>query len=78
MQDLCDAAVRVELGASRAHVAKIAGVSKNTLVLYESAPGAVGDDTRAYLAGVYAELRQASVNIKERRKKRRPRSRKAR
>ena len=55
---LCDRAVRVELGIPRSVAAKLAGVSRNTLRLYEIDPiGVVGPITRAACAALYEDLR---------------------
>ena len=58
MRELSDPAVRGFLGMSRAVVAKLAGVNRGTLAIYEISPNVVGAEKREACAWVYAELRQ--------------------
>ncbi len=57
LQEWRDARVREELGIPRTVAAKLAGVSKNTLILFEAAPNAVSEPKRVSCAQLYALLR---------------------
>jgi DNA-binding XRE family transcriptional regulator len=58
MRDLTDSGVRVELGISRVAAAKLAGVTRNTIALYEAKPDAVKTArAREACASVYRLLR---------------------
>lgn len=56
-EPLCDQAVRVELGISLRVAAKLAGVAKNTLTMYEAAPHVVRPEKRAVCVKLYKLLR---------------------
>lgn len=68
---LCDRAVRVALGIPRVTAARLAGVAKNTLMLYELDPsGVVGPKTRAACAALFADLRELLERLERRRRAR--------
>lgn len=69
---LCDRAVRVALGIPRLTAARLAGVAKNTLALYEIDPiGVTGPKTRAACAALYEDLRELLERLERRRTERR-------
>lgn len=68
---LCDRAIRVALGIPRVTAARLAGVAKNTLILYELDPrGVVGEATRAACSALYEDLRSLLERAEARRKAR--------
>jgi hypothetical protein len=65
---LCDRAVRVALGISVATAARLAGVARSTLTLYELEPsGVVTPKTRASCEFLYAKLRKLIDDMDRRR-----------
>ncbi len=71
---LCDRAARTALNISLEAAARLVGVSKNTLRLYELDPiGVVGAVTRAACAALYDDLRGLLERAEARRDERRRR-----
>lgn len=52
----CDRAIRVELGISQTVAARLAGVDRRTLAMWEAGPQFVSETTRAACAQLYALL----------------------
>lgn len=57
MPALSDRAVRVELGIPRSVAARLAGVARHTMTLYEMSPTAVRPSKRVELERFYSMLR---------------------
>lgn len=68
---LCDRAVREAAGIPLVVAARLAGVARNTLMLYELNPlGVVGEKTRAACAELYEDLRELLGKADARRERR--------
>lgn len=57
MATLCDRAVRVELGMSQTVAARLAGVDRRTLAMFEAGPQFVTERSREPCTKLYALLR---------------------
>lgn len=64
---LCDRAVRVELGISRVIAARLAGVDRRTLAMWEAGPQFVKDESADRCRSLYRLFREVLLHAPGRR-----------